>query len=146
MNATSEITEEAFLSEIFKTAKMGADAVISLLPRVKNDALRSHLTLQLDGYEKYAAKARYALEQMGEDAREENIFSRLLAKGGIAINTMMDDTVSHLAEMMIEGSNMAVTAMTRLLNHYREDGEAVRLARELLRFEEHNVEQLKSFL
>ena len=36
-----ETTEEFFLSEIYKNAKMGADSIINLLPHIKDDALRS---------------------------------------------------------------------------------------------------------
>ena len=51
------ISEELFFDEIYKNAKRGADAIINLLPRVNDDALRSVMTMQLDGYEKYAARA-----------------------------------------------------------------------------------------
>ena len=44
-----EMTEEFFLEEIYKNAKMGADSIINLLPHVKEDSLRSVMTMQLDG-------------------------------------------------------------------------------------------------
>ena len=45
-----EMTEEYFLGEIYKNAKMGADSIIHLLPHIKDDGLRSVVTMQLDGY------------------------------------------------------------------------------------------------
>ena len=144
-----EATEEYFFGEIYKNAKMGADAIINLLPKVKNDALRSDMTMQLDGYEKYAARAAEALTARGCTAKEENLMTRLSARMGVAINTMMDSTSSHIAEMMIEGSNMGITDMTKLLNDHetRSDSkDAVRLAHEVVRFEEHNLEMLKRYL
>ena len=144
-----EITEELFLGEIYKNAKMGADSIINLLPHVKEDSLRSVMTMQLDGYEKYAARAAEALCKMGLEAKEENIVTRFSARIGVAINTMIDSTTSHIAEMMIEGSNMGVTDMTKLLNSQGPRGackEATRLAREIVAFEEHNLEMLKRYL
>ncbi|MBO5327297.1 MAG: hypothetical protein J6A84_04160 [Clostridia bacterium] len=144
-----EITEELFLGEIYKNAKMGADSIINLLPHVKEDSLRSVMTMQLDGYEKYAARAAEALCKMGLEAKEENIITRFSARIGVAINTMIDSTASHIAEMMIEGSNMGVTDMTKLLNSQGPRGackEATRLAREIIAFEEHNLEMLKRYL
>ena len=144
-----EITEELFLGEIYKNAKMGADSIINLLPHVKEDSLRSVMTMQLDGYEKYAARAAEALCKMGLEAKEENIVTRFSARIGVAINTMIDSTTSHIAEMMIEGSNMGVTDMTKLLNSQGPRGackEATRLAREIIAFEEHNLEMLKRYL
>ena len=60
-----EITEAYFLGEIYKNVKMGADSIINLLPSVKDDGLRGVMTLQLDGYEKYAAYAAGALAERG---------------------------------------------------------------------------------
>ncbi|MBQ8357401.1 MAG: hypothetical protein IJX39_06280 [Clostridia bacterium] len=144
-----ETTEEFFLSEIYKNAKMGADSIINLLPHIKDDALRSVVTMQLDGYEKYAARAAEALTARGMEPKEENLVTRVSARIGMAINTMIDSTTSHIAEMMIEGSNMGITDMIKLLNDHEPKGtgqEAVRLAHEVVAFEEHNLEMLKRYL
>ncbi len=148
MQATKDmITEESFLGAIYKNAKMGADSIISLLPKVKDDALRSAMTMQLDGYEKYAARAARELECHAVEAKEEGLMVRMSAKMGMAINTMISSSASHIAEMMIEGSNMGITDMTKLVNNYDTlDSEAVRLAREIISFEEHNIEILKRYL
>ena len=149
MQQTKEtITEEAFLDAIYKNAKMGADSIINLLPKVEDDAMRSVMTAQLDGYERYAACAARALKKKGVEPREENIMTRFSAKMGMAFNTMLDSTGTHIAEMMLEGSNMGIVDLMRLLNHYSptQDSEAVRLAREVVRFEEGNLEQLKRYL
>ena len=149
MQQTKEtITEEAFLDAIYKNAKMGADSIINLLPKVEDDAMRSVMTAQLDGYERYAACAARALKKKGVEPREENIMTRFSAKMGMAFNTMLDSTGTHIAEMMLEGSNMGIVDLTRLLNPYSptQDSEAVRLAREVVRFEEGNLEQLKRYL
>ena len=149
MQQTKEtIPEEAFLDAIYKNAKLGADSIINLLPKVEDDAMRSVMTAQLDGYERYAACAARALKKKGVEPREENIMTRFSAKMGMAFNTMLDSTGTHIAEMMLEGSNMGIVDLTRLLNHYSptQDSEAVRLAREVVRFEEGNLEQLKRYL
>ena len=143
-----EITEAYFLGEIYKNVKMGADSIINLLPSVKDDGLRGVMTLQLDGYEKYAARAA-ALEQRSVKPKEENLFTRLSARMGMAVNTMLDSTTGHIAEMMISGSNMGITDMTKLLNSHLPKGtapDAVRLAREVVAFEERNLEMLKRYL
>ena len=63
------IREEDFLGEIYKNAKMGADSIINLLPKVKDDGMRSAMTMQLDGYERYAARAQKELEARGAEAK-----------------------------------------------------------------------------
>ena len=148
MQATKEtITEESFLGAIYKGAKMGADSIINLLPKVKNDALRSAMTMQLDGYEKYAAEAAKALKRRGVEPKADNVMVRMSAKVGMAINTMISSSTGHIAEIMIGGSNMGITDMTKLVNNYdTQDSEAMRLARDIILFEQHNIEILKRYL
>ena len=138
-----------FMGEIYKNTKMGADAVINLLPHVRDDGLRSAMTRQLDGYEKYATRAAMHLTEEGVTPKEENWLTRLSARIGMAFNTMLNDSGSHIAEMMVEGSNMGITDLTKLLNHYESVGgveEAVRLAYEVIAFEQHNLEVMKRYL
>lgn len=150
MASVKERAEERyFFEEIYKGMKMGADAVINLLPHAGEDVMRSLMTQQLDGYERYAARAARAIEEKGGKPREEGVLTRVGARVGTAVQTMLDPSVSHVAQMMIEGSNMAVTEMNKLINaaEGREDTEEVlRLCREVIAFEEHNLELLRRFL
>ena len=152
MNATKQMhreKEDLFFGEIYKNAKMGADTVINILPHIKNDALRSIVTMQLDGYEKYAAHAATALAERGLCAKEENFVARGLSRIGVAIGTMVDSSTGRIAEIMIDGSNMCITEMTKLLNEHeaqKSAKQAATLARELVRFEEQNLAVLKGYL
>ena len=152
MNATKQkqqSKEDFFFNEIYKNAKMGADTVINILPRIKNDALRSIVTMQLDGYEKYAAHAAGALAERGLCAKEENVVARVTARIGVALGTMVDSGTGRIAEIMIDGSNMCITEMTKLINEHEAQKcakHAAALAREMVRFEEQNLALLKSYL
>ena len=110
--------------EIYKNVKMGADSIINLLPHVKNDTVRSLMTQQLDGYEKYAHRAATALEERGGTPKEENLLTRVSARIGMAFSTLVDSTTSHIAQMMIEGSNMGITELTRLQNEHLPRGKS----------------------
>ena len=68
---------------------------------------------------------------------------------GIQMNTLTDTTVSHMAEMMIQGSTMGITDMTKKVREFEGDGcpdRALRLGRDLISFEQENIEKLKAFL
>ena len=72
---------------------------------------------------------------------------RMSAKVGMAINTMISSDTGHIAEIMIGGSNMGITDMTKLVNNYdTKDSEAMRLAHDIILFEQHNIEVLKRYL
>ena len=70
------ITKTAELAGlIYKNMKMGADSVINLLPKVDDEAMRSRMTEQLDGYEKFAKQAREVLDAEGVEAQEEGVMA-----------------------------------------------------------------------
>ena len=61
---------------------------------------------------------------------------------------MTNQSASHIAEMMIKGSTMGTVQMTKRIHDLKDKGdqEAVELAERLLKTEENNIQQLKSFL
>ena len=98
-------------------------------------------------YQKLGREAEKLLSQRGEDATKlgamAKISSEVMAHGQMLLN----DSVSKIAEMTIQGNNMGVSKTIQHLHDYSGDDEEVRaLTRKLLATEEANVEQLKPFL
>ena len=75
--------------------------------------------------------------------------AKMATRAGIAMNTVTDKTVSHIAEMLIEGCTMSVTTATKLKNHYGDKTDLchlVELCADWARFEEEHIERLKAYL
>lgn len=137
------------LEELYKNAKMGAEALLSMLPKVADSNMRRDLTAQLDGYEGYAKQAEQYLCEQGKEAKDAGVWQKMTAKVGIGVNTLMDSDTSHLAEMVIEGSNMNITASVKLLREYencRVSEKALRLCRDMIDFEQRNVDRMQNYL
>ena len=148
MNST--MTKEAeMLEQLYKNVKMGSDSIVKLLPKVSDGKFKTDLTDQLNGYESFAAKAKSRLKDMGAEAKEENPMVKLWSSVGMAMNTLIDSTDSHIATLVAEGSTMGITDSIKLLRDYenkRVSEEALGFAREVIKFEEHNLEVAKSFI
>ena len=143
-----KVTNE-FLSELYKNIKMGSDGIIDISSKAKEGKFRDELARELDAYEKMSRKIGKLLYESGETPKEENIMKKMAAKVGMAMSTLTDDTVSHLAEMTIEGANMGITECTKLMNEYKGKGvsdEAIYLAKDSVKFMEESIERLKPFL
>lgn len=71
----------------------------------------------------------------------------MVLTGGINVNTLLNTSTSHIAELMIKGSNMGITDMTKTLNHHR-GGEknVMEMAEELMEIEKGNVEAYMKYL
>ena len=145
--AVAEMKAEASLCcDVYRNAKMGAESIINLMPSVEDRELESELTLQLTRYEEFARMAKELLEKHGEKPLEESTFSRMMAKMGIKMNTMIDKTSSHIAQMIIEGAVMGITDIQKRLNEADDYGEAEPIAKKLIAFEEDTIERMKEYL
>lgn len=151
MEATQVKTRADTFACIYENVKMGADSIINLLPKVQDSRLKSDMSVQMSGYEKFAARARAELREMGVEAQEKGMMTKAMAKIGMQMNTMADTSLSHIAEMMIQGSNMGIIEMNKCINACERGGcedsaSAVKLAREIVDFEEKNLERMKTYL
>lgn len=146
---TSPKATTAFLLELYKNMKMGADSIVNVSGRVKEGDFRDELARELDTYEKFSHEIGKLIHEAGETPKEEGIMSKMMAKMGMAMNTMTDSTTSHIAQMMIEGATMGITENTKLIHEYEEKGvseEALKLGRETVKYMEETVETLKKYL
>ena len=148
MEQTKNNTVE-FLDRMYKNVKMGSDSIINLMPKVKDEALRTEMTSELSQLEKYSSKIGDMLHDQGVKPKEENIVTKTMSKMGINMNTMIDSTSSHIAEMMMEGYTMGITDMTKDIRHYentKASEDSLKLARDIVRFHEDSFEKMKSYL
>lgn len=145
----SKTVTKRFLDSLYKNVKMGADSIIDLMPKVKDKGMREEMTAELEHYEKFAKNIRDILFKSGDEPKEESFMAKAMTKMGIEMNTMMDSTSSHIADMMIQGATMGVTDTTKLIREYENTScseEAIALARETVKYEEESIERLKKFL
>lgn len=144
----AEIATKKLLDAVYKNVKMGSDSIIDLMPKVSDQNMRDELTHQLEKYGAFAKEIKDALLSIGEEAKEEGFFAKLGTKMGVTMNTMVDATSSHIAEMMIQGATMGVTDATKALREYENacSEDAMALAKRVIKFEEDSIEKLKAFL
>lgn len=151
-NTKTSVSEAA--GQIYKNLKMGESALLDLLPKAENDRLRAEMIQHLEAYQQASERAKALLDERHEEAKEAGAFAKLSAKMGTMLNTAMDSTSSHIAEMIIEGSTMGITDHTRILHELERsdlnsepDLAAVRdLAKDVIALEEAQIEKMKVFL
>ena len=62
------------------------------------------------------------------------------------MKTMMDDSTSKIAELLLQGTNMGIIEGRKLLNHKDVDESVHSLIQEYVDMQEDAVEKLKTFL
>lgn len=137
------------LQSVYKCGKMGSDSSVTLMKKVTSDELKSDMTSVLNGYQKFATNSAEQLRSIGEDPKEESPITQIGAKIGMTMNTMMDSSPSHIAEMVIQGANMGITELQGVLNRFEGapcDNTAVDMVKGSIRYNEKVIEDMKKYL
>lgn len=139
--------DAVILKEIQKNTQMGMTAIDTILDKIGDDDFSLQLSKQSLRYSEIHNMALdKILENQGEVYRGNQI-SDMVLKGNIHMNTALNVSKEHLAELMIRGSSRGITSMWRVMKHNQlATGEAMELAQELVDFEEENIERLKEYL
>lgn len=137
------------LEDLYKNMKMGSDSAIKIIEKADDGDFKRALTVQLNGYEGLAEKIKSRLNKLGYKEKEENIMAKMGVSIGMAMNTIVDSSDSHLAQMVVEGSTMGITDTLKVLRENENSNvseHAIGLARDIISFEEKNVEVMKKFI
>ena len=136
-------TEIKMLSDIHKNADMGQDTLRHILDATKDAEFSKTVSRQMQEYE----KAFQVSGQMLKEQKEAPMISKWMAHMNINRKSMQDMQTSKLAEMLIQGSTMGVTSLTRQIRDYDgEDTEVLDFAKKQLKREEKNIDELKKIL
>ena len=137
--------------EIQKNAEMAIKSIETLSDKSYEDDFSLQISRQALKYSDIRNRAMDKLLGAKAEPVHQNYLSDMMLKGSVHMNTFFDTSTSHLAEMMIQGSNRGLTEMYKTLNHNAKDKAmsntyAVELAKELMDFEEKNINIMKKFL
>ncbi|HIR18687.1 MAG TPA: hypothetical protein IAB33_00190 [Candidatus Pelethomonas intestinigallinarum] len=141
------MNEIDLLSHVYQTAEMGQDGITSVLRYSRDPSLRQALERQKREYRELQASAGDMLRSRGVQPDGVGAAAKLSSELMSAMKTMVDHSSTKIAEMMIQGSTMGVTKSLRTLRDCRpEDPRVKDLADKLLKTEQANIEEMKTFL
>ena len=135
------------LHEVQKNTRMAMKAIDSINDRIYDDDLAVHVTRESMKYAELYNRATDRLLEGRAASFRESGFQDIMLRGGVRANTMLNTSTSHIAELMIQGSNRGLTSMWKTINHHENAGNvSMEIARELMDVEEKNIEMLKQYL
>ena len=139
--------ETNVLDELNKGACMGIDAINFIKDKVKDEKLKEQLDRQLDKYKEISLKINEIYPEYSKDEpHETNALNKAMTWYGIEMKTMLDESTSKIAELLLQGTNMGIIEGRRLLNNKEVDSEVHSLLQEYVTVQEEAVEKLKKFL
>ena len=135
------------LDELNKGACMGRDAIHFILEKVTDDKLKKELTRQYEDYKKINEKICELYPEYSEkQPHKTSPINKAMTWYGIEMRTLIDNTTSKLAELLMQGTNMGIIEGRRLLNNNELTEKVKDLIQEYVDMQEQAVEKLKRFL
>lgn len=137
----------ALLREIQKNTEMGLHALEVINSKVYDDSLALQLARESFKYGEIHDRAKAQLLAERQVPDPVNKVEQIMLTASIQGNTLVNSSTSHVAEMLIRGSNMGLTSLWKSMNQNDQaEGHSVELAKELMDFEENNIRELKKYL
>ena len=136
-----------FLNYIYQNAEMGKTTISQLIDIAEDQSFKHSLQSQFREYNEIFDMADNKIKQFQEKSKGIGTMTKLKTYIMININTIKDKTASHIAEMMIQGSSMGIVDITKKLKEYNNaEQDIIELGNRLLKFEQQNIEEMKTFL
>lgn len=135
------------LNELHKGAKMGMDSISFVSDKVEDSKFKDNLSFQYTEYSQFLDRINKLFENYGEIPDENAMKEKVMSWTGIQMNTLNDKSTSHLADLLIQGTNMGIIKGRKLLNSNPSISEDVRsLLDSFVVTQENSINQLKKFL
>ena len=139
--------EVTVYKEIQKNTDMALKAIETIAGKAYDDEFSRQLSEQSIKFSEIHNEASKQLMAAKESMYQSNALSSAMLKTGIHYNTMLNTSTGRLAELMIKENNNGILELEKVLKHNENVGSLpVKLAKQLISFEEKNVASLKQFL
>ena len=139
---------EEVLAEVYRNAHLALQSISDILPQVEDQDVIAELENQHEEYERFAARAAMIARDKGIELKEPNAFKKAMMWGSIKMNTLTDNSRSHIADMMVQGTVMGNSSLRTSAGDMRPDDndEVYQLVNEMLTREEQFEKKWKEYL
>lgn len=133
---------------IMQNCEMGISSLKKLREMLESNEMQQELSEELKSYKSIYDKASRVNENLHGERTPVSMMQKFMAKMGVQMNVMMDKSDSHIAEMLIQGTNMGIIELNKILNSNPDysNEEILSILKELLEFEERRINKLKAYL
>ena len=139
---------EEILAEIYRNAQLALQSIADIMPQVDDEEVRAELSAQHEEYERFSARASVIAKDRGIELKEPNAFKKMMMWGSIKMSTLKDNSRSHIADMMVQGTVMGITALRTTASELPIDGndKIIELLNEMIQTEEDLEKKWKEYL
>ena len=135
------------LDELNKGCSMGIQAIDMIIKKNNNKEFHDFLVEFNDCYIDMSEEIKDLYKEYSdEEIHEVNEMEKVMTWFGIEKDTFVDTSVSKLADLLINGTNMGIIEGRKILNNIKMDESIHKICEKYIKFQERYVEKLKNYL
>ena len=138
------------LNFVYENAEMGVHTLNNLsdILRNKDNKIKSLIEDELKEYNNFLKESEKLLKKNKLEPKKTNLMAKISSKMGIAMETMKDNSDPAIASMVIEGLTMGIVEMETKIENYKKivDKKILKLSNKFVKFQEEEIEKLKTFM
>lgn len=140
-------SEVTILNELNIGIKMGMDSISNVLGSVKDDNFKKILLEQYNKYNEILNKVDKKLQTFDKVPKDLPAMQKAMGFIEVKMNTTSDNSISHIAEMMLQGTNMGIIKGIKLLHNNPDMDKTIQnILNEFVDYQEKCMETLKEYL
>ena len=145
MNENNEL-----LMYIYKNADMGVKSTTKLIKllNTSDNKIKKVVEGELKGYEEFLKKTKALLKKNKVTPKGTSVIADISSSVAMDMEFMKDNSDSKIADMLIRGFTMGNIEIDKKIEKYKGDADKdiLKIAKELKRFGEINIELLQPYL
>lgn len=139
--------EKEVILKLYQNIDMGIVGIESIEDKIESRALLSTVMKQKEEYLSYKEKMLAFCKDYNVQDKDLGALAKMSSDMMSNMKLMMDKSDSHIAKMMMEGTNKGLIQLEELQNHYQgSDQKLIKMMEETLKMEQQNNEDLKVYL
>ena len=137
-----------FIGEVMRNASVALLSIKNVIEKVDHAELRAELRSEYEKYDAFIEELKSYMNEKGYEIKDVSKMKKMMMWSAIKMNVAVDDSRTHVAQIMVKGTVMGITELTKILNesHCVTDEKLKEFASELIHLEEEYEQNLKKFL
>lgn len=127
--------------------KMGVSSLEDMLPRAKDDRLRSLLSASKATHNELGNDLQAALHRFGDTGKEPSVMAKSMSAFKTNVEMMANPSDATIADLITDGCNMGVKSLSKYLNQYAAADESAKdVCKQLIHIEEKLAKDIRRYL
>ena len=142
-----KMNEREVIVKLYQNVDMGVVGIESIEDKIETRALAKTVLNQKEEYQNLKQELLSFCKDYNVQEKELGTMAKLSSGMMSNMKLMMDKSDSHIAKMMMEGTNKGLISLEELKNNYDgKDEKLIAMIEKIIKVEQQNNEDLKIYL